>query len=219
MSKYGFFVLLGLLATGLTMSVSADVPPEPGSKRANFDLVLVAGEVIPGYRFFVRSGSDLKEIDLKNGERQTIKPLGGGAWYRVGTVLAVPAKSLAGLSDITVEGSRLNELQKVIYDGKVPGTIELLTHQFIRDVSRSGDFRTTETIYRIEPDIEKGVRAVLIAGVTGEQESGAGPDFNIYSNDVKSPIFWVSVVGASLMTLALITFGVWYVRRSKAGTN
>jgi len=193
----------------------ADVPPELGSKRVSVNLIVEAADEFPGHRFFVKSGSDLKEVSLKKAERITIGPMGGGAWYRVGSLLAVPNESLAGLNEGQSEG-KLSQLQQAVYDGKAVGTIELINHIFVRDVPQARASRVTDAVFRIEKDAETGIRAVLVSGGANDINADPGPGFGIYSREAKSPMFWASVIGASLLSLALISLGVWTIRRSKA---
>ena len=194
--------------------VSADIPPDPGYKRISLKLIVEAQEDFPDYRFFIKSGSDLEEIVLKKGERSTIGPLGGGAFYRAGTFLAVPKKSLAGLSE-TASNDKLNELQKAIYDGKVAGTIELIKHSFAREVREAEASGLKDPVYRIEKDADKGLKAVLVSGGANESKTATNSGLSSYSKEIKTPLFWATVIGGGLMTLALISLGVWLIRRSK----
>ncbi len=196
----------------------ADVPPDPGYKRVSMNLVVEAGDELPDYRFFIKSGGDLREIVLKKGEPQTIKPLGGGAWYRAGTFLAVPKKSLEGLSETPVDG-KLSELQKAIYDGKTAGIIELIKHGFIREVPQAEAASWKDAVHRIEKDAEKGVRSVWVSGSANETKTDSNSGFSIYSNEFKTPLFWTTVIGGSLLTLAFISLGVWFIRRGKNGSD
>lgn len=190
----------------------ADVPPDPGYKRVTIKLTIEAKEDFPDYRFFIKSGSDLKEIEVKKGSSQKIEPLGGGAWYRAATLIAVPKKSLDGLSD-TPSGGKLSDLQKAVYDGKAAGAIELIKHSFIRDVPQAEAAGWKDAIHRIEKDPEKGLKAVWVSG--GANESKADSNSGLYSNEIKTPLFWTTVIGASLLTVAFISLGVWLVRRAK----
>lgn len=197
---------------GISGVVNADVPPDKGHKRVSLNLVVEVKDDLPEYRFFIKSGADLTEVVLKKDAPQTIKPLGGGAWYRAGTFLAVPKKSLTGLSESPTD-DRLSELQKTIYDGKAAGTIELIQHSFIRDVPQVQAAGLKDTVFRIEKDAEKGLKAVSVSGGSGESQSNRNS--SLYSTEIKTPLFWTTVIGGSLLTLAFISFGVWYIRRSK----
>lgn len=196
------------------LAVVADVPPEPGQKRVTVKLAIEAAEDFPDYRFFIKCGADLEEVNLKKGDRRVIEPLGGGAWYRSGTLLAVPRKSLAGLSE-TDSGEKLNELEKSVYDGKTAGIVELIKHGFVREVPDAEASSVKDVVYRIEKDGEKGVKATAVSGGSAETKGDTGSGFTIYSKEAKTPFFWMTVVGGSVMTLAFIALGVWFARRSR----
>ena len=198
-------------------SAAADVPPDPGYKRVTLNIVVDPTDDFADYRFFLKSGFDLKEYTLKKGERITISSMGGGALYRNGKFLAVPKKALVGLSE-SPSGERLNPMQKAIADENVPGTIVLIDHGFIRDV-RSGEATgVKDPIYRIEKVPETGVKAVLVSG--GELENKTSSNTGgFYSTDPKSPAFWATVAGGLLFTFAFILFGAWIVRKKRSGSS
>lgn len=190
--------------------VFADIPPDPGYKRVSLNLVIQPQEDLADYRFFVKTGADLNEITLKKGEQVVVKPQGGGAFYRSGTLIAVPKASLGKLSE-AANGSELNEMQKAVYDGKVSGAVELVKHRFIRDVLVKDAAGLKDPVYKIEKSSETGVKATLVAGNTSEPVNTTQ-----YSREPKSAMFWGTVVGGSLLTLAFISLGVWWIRRSKS---
>ena len=200
-------------------SAFADVPPEPGYKRVSLSIIVEPADDFPDFRFFLKNGFDLKEYTLKKGEKVTISSMGGGALYRNGTFLAVPKKSLAGLSEtLASPNDRLNPMQKAIADGTIPGTITLVEHGFVRDVPTRETTGLESPTYRIEKDGGKSVKAVRIEGEKrASNTNGAAGTY--YSTEPKTPAFWGTVVGGSLLTLALIFFGVFVLRRSKAGTG
>ena len=198
-------------------AVLADVPPDPGYKRVSLSIIVEAADDLSDYRFFLKSGFDLKEYTLKKGEKVTMSSMGGGALYRNGKLLAVPKASLAGL-DETPSGDRLNPMQKAIADGTVPGTITLIEHAFTRDVRAAEAKDLKDPEYRLEKDGEKGVKAVLVTGGTGKNMTGGTTD-PYYSTDPKPPAFWATVAGGSLLTLAMIFFGVYVLRRTRAGAG
>lgn len=201
--------IIGLLLVVLCMvgSAFADIPPEPGYKRVSLNLIVEPKEDLNDYRFFIKTGAQLNEIKLKKGEQFKITPQGGGAFYRSGTLIAVPKGSLSKLSE-AANGSELNELQKAIYDGKVSGAIELVKHGFIRDVPVKDAAGMKDPVYLIERS-DDGVKATLVAGNTEPVNTTQ------YSREPKTPMFWASVAGGSLMTLAFIFLGVWLIRRTK----
>ena len=216
MKKLIFFGLL-IVFFSLFAAADADVPPDPGYTRVTVNLIVEPQEDFEDYRFFIKSGANIKEIILKKGKRSDIQSLGGGAWYRNGTFLAVPKKSLAALSE-TSSGEPLNEMQRAIYDGKVGGTIELIQHSFTREV-RGGEASALEDpVYRIEKDLDKGLASALVSSETKTRPHQSNERPKIYSNEPKTPAFWATVVGASVLTLLAVCLGVWAIRRSKMKT-
>ncbi len=199
------------------VAIIADVPPDPGYKRVSLSIIVEPMDDLSDYRFFLKSGFDVREYNLKKGEKITISSIGGGALYRNGKLLAVPKASLAGL-DETPSSDRLNPMQKAIADGTVPGTITLIEHSFSRDVRASEAKGLKDPQYRLEKDGEKGVKAVLVSGGNVENKS-AGTTDPYYSTEPKPPAFWATVAGGSLLTLAMIFFGVYALRRTKAGVG
>jgi len=218
MKKIQPLVIL-LVVCAFFASALADVPPEPGYTRVSLSIIVEPADDFADYRFFLKSGFDLKEYTLKKGEKVTMSSMGGGALYRNGKFLAVPKKALVGLSETApVSGERLNPMQKAIADGSVPGTINLIDHGFIRDVPKADAKNWKDPLYRLEKDGEKGVKAVLVSGGQAEIKA-AGTTDSYYSTEPKTPAFWATVVGGSLLTLALIFFGVFALRRSKGGAG
>lgn len=203
-------IFLLLLLSSLAGIGFADIPPDPGYKRVSLNLIIQPQEDFSDYRFFVKTGAQLNEIKLRSGEQFVIKPQGGGSYYRSGTLLAIPKTSLAKLSEAAI-GSELNEMQKAIYDGKVPESIELVRHSFIRDVPIKDAARMKDPVFKIEMS-ESTVKATLVAGNTTETEVNTTQ----YSREPKTPLFWATVGGGSLLTLAFIFLGVWVIRRSKS---
>lgn len=213
MRAISIFMFVGLLLA-VSGTLRADVPPDRGYTRVTADLVVETKEDLSEYRFFIKSGADVEEVILKKDEKAVIKPLGGGAWYRSGALLAVPV-SLAGLKDIPAGGD-LGPIKQTIYDGQVPGMIKLLDHSFIRDVKTADAAGQKDAIFRIERDPESKLKAVpVVSGIAPVRKTGE-PSVAGYSLEPKSPSFWAAVGGGSLLSLAFISFGVWFVRRSKA---
>ncbi|MBK6750039.1 MAG: hypothetical protein KA956_11090 [Pyrinomonadaceae bacterium] len=210
-------LVIVLVICAFFASAFADVPPDPGYNRVSLSIIVEPAEDLADYRFFLKNGFDLKEYTLKKGEKVTISLMGGGALYRNGTFLAVPKKALAGMNE-EPSGDRLNPMQKAIADGTVPGTIKLIDHSFVRDVPTAEASKWKDPFYRIEKDGDSGIKAVLVSGGQAESKT-AGTTDPYYSNEPKTPAFWATVVGGSLLTLALIFFGVFVLRRSKAGAG
>lgn len=201
----GFILLVHLLST----QTFADVAPDPGYERISLKLIVESQDEFPDYRFFIKSGADLKEIVIKKGARTVVEPMGGGAYYRAGTFLAVPKKNLTGLSEAQ-SNDKLSELQKTIYDGKVVGTIELVKHSFAREVSILEASGWKDPVYRIEADPQAGLKAVHVSGGANESKT----DSNV-SSGLR---FWQSaaaaIVAGIFLLFGLAIAGIWYFRKS-----
>jgi hypothetical protein len=192
--KAGPLLVIILLAVG----VFGDVAPDPGFKRISLDLKLETNEDISDYRIFMRSGAEVKEILIKKGETTTVSPLGGGAYYGAGKLLAVPKKELEKLST-DKRSERLTELEQAIYDGKVPGTIELVDHLFSRTVRNAEADSFQDPLYRIEKDQQTGLKAVHISG--GAIVSSAP------ASTSSGRLFWQSI-GAAVVAGVFLAFGL-----------
>jgi len=201
-----------LLLSFLAASGLADVAPDPGYTRVSLSIHIEAKDDFPEYRFFVVSGDMAREVAVKKGAESVVSSLGGGARYRSGRFVAVPAASLASYGSAPA-GEQLKAMTGAIVRGETPGTVELITHEFSRDVRNSEASGWTGPRYRLERTEGRGVTAVLVSGGAGDKKSDSTSGF--YSTDPKTPAFWAAVAGGSLMTLAFIFFGVWALRRSR----
>lgn len=109
----------------------ADVPPPPGFGRIKQDLILETKEDLSDYRFFLDFYGDLREIKVNNNAKTIISPMGGGARYAVGTLLAVPKEKLAKSVDDSPDS--LKKLSEAIREKKIEGVTELTRHSFSED--------------------------------------------------------------------------------------
>ncbi len=213
MKAFVTMMFVGLVFS-CTANAIADVPPDPGYKRVTANMVVETKEDLSDYRFFIKSGADLEEVILKKNEQAIIRPLGGGAWYRSGSLFAVPVTGLDGLNSVPA-GGRLGELEKTIYDGKAPGMIKLLDHSFIRDVKAAEAAGIKDAVFRIERDPDLKLKAVPVVPDIAPIRKTSEPSVAGYSREPKSTSFWAAVGGGSLLSLAFISLGVWFARRSK----
>ena len=197
-----------LLVILLSLSAFGDVAPDPGFKRISLDLKLETAEDLSGFRFFIKSGADVKEVFIKKGEQTIVSPLGGGAYYSTGKLLAVPKIELANLSHSRGEG-RLNEMEKAIYDGRVPGATELVDHMFSRTVNESEAGGFHDPLYRIERDPQAGLKAVHVSGgaVTSSAERPVS----------SGRLFWqgagAAIVAGIFLFFGIATLGILYFRK------
>jgi hypothetical protein len=194
----------------LQMPAKGDVAPEPGFKRISSNLKVESDEDLSDYRFYVRSGADVKEVFIKKGEPTTISPLGGGAYYSAGKFLAVPRKELEKLnSDKRAE--RLTELEQAVHDGKVPGAIELIDHIFSRTVNESEAGGFQDPLYRIEHDPQVGLKAAHVSG--GASVSSTPPAQS------SGRLFWQSaaaaIVAGIFLVFGIMILGILYFRKKE----
>jgi len=190
----GFFALTIILPS----RVICDVAPEPGNKRISINLIVETNEDISDYRFFIKSGAALKEIFVNLGKQTSISPLGGGAFYSSGTLLAVPTKGLDGLSDAPDEG-KLSELQIAVYERKIPGIVELLDHNFSREVREAEAAGYQDPVYRIEHDPQAGLKAVYVSGGVAVGKT--------ITAESSGRLFWQSA-GAAIVAGIFLVFGI-----------
>jgi hypothetical protein len=192
----------------LSVWAFADVAPDPGFKRISLDLKLESAGDLSDFRFFIRSGADVEEVFIKPGEQTVIAPLGGGAYYSSGKLLAVPKKALEKQSESRIDG-QLSELQKAVYEGRVIGTVELVDHLFSRTVLESEADSYTDPLYRLERDDQAGIRAVHISG--GAATSNAATDVS------SGRRFWqgagAAIVAGIFLLFGIATLGILYFRK------
>ncbi len=197
-----------ILVFSSSLVVFGDVAPDPGFKRISLNLKLETAEDLSDFRFFIRSGADVDEVFPKRGEQAVVSPLGGGAYYSAGKLLAVPREEVKGLSAAQNEG-KLSELKKAVYDGKVPGTIELLDHLFSRTVKESEAGSFQDPVYRIERDPQAGLKAVHI--------SGGAATSNADTRTSSGRLFWQSaaaaIVAGIFLFFGIATLGLLYFRK------
>lgn len=187
----------------------ADVAPDPGFKRISLKLVVRTDEDLVAHRFFVVSGDQVREIELGRGANAVIGPLGGGARYSVGTLVAIPRSSLAGSAVDETNGGQ-NALDSAILESRIPGMIELVKHTFWREVSIL-ETNWQDPVYRIETDNQSGLRAIHLSG---------GADLGISGGRESSGLrFWRSaaaaIVAGIFLAVGLAALGIWYFNRSQ----
>ena len=192
----------------LSLSVFGDVAPDPGFKRISLNLKIETAEDFSDFRFFIKSGADVEEVFIKPGEQTVVSPLGGGAYYSAGKLLAVPREEVKGLSDAFQEG-KLSELKKGVFDGRIPGSIELVDHLFSRTVREAEAAGFTDPLYRIERDPQTGLKAVRVSGGA----STSSPDSRVSSGR----FFWQSagaaIVAGIFLMFGIATLGLLYFRK------
>ena len=207
------FLILVFGAAAFDM-VRADVPPEPGFKRITVDLVVEAKDDFPDHRFFFRSGARMVELSLTKGQRETLRPMGGGAFYRSGSLIAIPKANLKDISS-PPNSSDLDKLIESVNDNKVNGGIQLINHSFIREVREGDEEKITDAGYSIERAAD-GPKAHRL-GTSSTEEPGQGNgNFRVTDRDKGLTIVgWFSMIAGVFIFLAAIATGLWLFFRSK----
>lgn len=132
MNKRNIFgAILPMILLLSVIVAKADVPPPPGFGRIKQDLILDTKEDLSDYRFFLDFYGDLREIKVNNNAETIISPMGGGARYAVGTLLAVPKEKLAKSVDDSPDS--LKKLFEAMREKKIEGVTELTRHSFSED--------------------------------------------------------------------------------------
>lgn len=199
--KKNFAMILPLILL-FTVLAKADVPPDPGFQRVSINLVTETAEDLADYRFFLDFYGDLREVEINSKGRTEIEPMGGGARYRSGTLLAVPKKNLKDLPE-SPSTEQLKTLSESIKAGKIAGVAELARHGFTRDIPKG----EKPAAIRYELKLVDGT--LKAAQITEEKpKSSAVPQ----SNPATSPTGLV--VGGILLTLAVVLGGVFAFRKA-----
>lgn len=203
----GLTTALFLLLSSV-IAMRADVAPDKGYTRVQIRMILEATEDLAEYRFFVVSSDLVKEIFVRKGEKTTVGPLGGGARYSSGTIVAIPRVSLREFGE-NPTGDKLAEMESTVASYGVPGTIKLLTQGFSREVpdAYAGDVTTT---YRIEKT-PGGLMAMAV-----EDPNTTKSDISLSITDVPTQASFLTlamIAGGILMSLAFVTIGLWLFMR------
>lgn len=133
----------------------ADVAPEANEMRVTADLTIETKEDLSDYRFFLDFAGDIRQIEIKNSGVTIIPPMGGGARYSSGTLIAVPAKVFDNLG-VSTRGNENTitkaTLEKVVTNKQLEGRIELLKFRFQQIIQVSERKSWTYPTYQIERD-------------------------------------------------------------------
>jgi hypothetical protein len=105
----------------------------------------------------------------------------------------------------------MTEMQQAVYQGRVPGTIELVDHLFSRTVSYSEAENFQDPLYRIERDQLVGLKATHVSG--GASVSSPPP---AQSSGLR---FWQSaaaaVVAGIFLVFGITILGILYFRKKE----
>lgn len=183
-----------------TFIAKADVPPDPGFVRVSINLVTETSEDLSDYRFFLDFYGDLREVEIKSKGRTEIPPMGGGARYRAGTLLAIPKKSLGGYEE-KLTNEQLANLSRSIKAREIQGVAELAQHFFSRDVPKGE--KPSETFYRLTR-AENTLKAEKVT-----EEKPKSTSSQLVAADSRTGM----VIGGALLTLAALAIGVFAFRK------
>ena len=183
-----------------TFIAKADVPPDPGFVRVSINLVTETSEDLSDYRFFLDFYGDLREVEIKSKGRTEIPPMGGGARYRAGTLLAIPKKSLSGYEE-KLTNEQLANLSRSIKAREIQGVAELAQHFFSRDIPKGE--KPPETFYRLTR-AENTLKAEKVT-----EEKPKSTSSQLVAADSRTGM----VIGGALLTLAALAIGVFAFRK------
>jgi len=195
---------LGIIAAVILLFnfyAKADVPPDSGYVRVSINLVTETAEDLSDYRFFLDFFGDLREVEIKSKERTSIPPMGGGARYRSGTLLAIPKKSLRGLEE-KPSSEELSNLSKSIKAKEIEGVAELARHQFSADIPKGE--KPSESYYLIKRE-ENTLKAERITEEKPQSKSAP----QLIASDSRARM----VIGGVFITLAMLVIGVFAFRK------
>lgn len=196
------------VAACVACPAAADIPPPPperGFKRVPYVHSLKLDAELPGYKFYTfrrlgLGGQETIGEELKLGtEAGVAAPGSSSPSVRTG-VVAVPATVMDGLK--TTEN--LAKLLSRNNTEKLPaGVVVYETYGTSRDVRESDQRTKVESVVTVSRDEKDGVKFIA-------QEPPAPPGTDT-GPEARSPLALLVAGGAA--ALAVVTLGVWYVRR------
>lgn len=178
--------LILLMTLVFMVSVKADMPPPSGYERVSVNLIVETKEDLSDYRFYLDFAGDKKDVEIKSKGVTSLPPMGGGARYSSGTLWAV---------------SKTNPNQP----------IELLKHQFSREVATKGSENISSVIYRLERD-GSTLKVVSNHQVIRKTDEKIGElDFTFYGVYKGLTVFgYLVFIGIPLIVIVL---GIWLFRK------
>lgn len=195
-------IFIFLLPLIFTVSLKADVAPDDGYERVSLNLVTETNEDLWDYRFFLDFYGDLREVEIKGKGRREIPPMGGGARYSSGALLAIPKINLKEF-DGKFSADQAEKLSRLIKNKEIEGIVELAKHRFSRDVPKGEN--PAEVYYVIKRE-ENTLKAEKI----GEEE----PKSVLSGQSVLSNSRLSFVIGGILITLAVLAAGIFAFRKA-----
>jgi hypothetical protein len=200
------YLVLMLFAVIFSLSVFADVPPPRNEMRVDIDLAFTPREDFDDYRFFVAAGRNLEEITIKKDVPVIINAENRGGSNRYATLIAIPKTSMKGVTKLPDEEQE--KINVSIYKKENNGYVELLKHTFSEDIPigerRDKKFPTYEI--KREANLPKAFEGQGISKKISDEEE-AIISFAKYEK--------ATIIGGSLLTLAVLVGGVYLFRRSR----
>lgn len=207
MFKKILLVMIALLF--FTFIVKADIPPPKGYSKVRVNFVIETNEDLSDYRFFFDFSGALSEVEVKSNGKTNIPPIGGGARYTSGDLIAIPKKNLESFGkELTYD--QLNSLSESIRNKTVEGVIELGDHTFIQTVKGGGrDSAKTYIIERkdnslkMSPKKKTSIKKKIASLFDFDDEE-------TYAQNDKN-----SAIGGIFLSLFFLTGGVFVFRKSQ----
>ncbi len=180
--------LILLMTVTFIVSVKADIAPPSGYTRVSVNLIVETKEDVSDYRFYLDFFGDKKDVEIKSKGITNLPPMGGGARYSSVTLWAVSKK-----------------------DAKQE-PIELLKHQFSKEVPSSDSQNIPSGVYRIERD-GNTLKATKISDDKVNQNKERALDFTFYGVYKGLTVFgYIVFIGIPLIFIVL---GIWLFRKRR----
>lgn len=204
--KLAFSILL--ISFGI-FSVKADIAPDPGYTRISVNLILDVQEDFAEHRFFLQSPIDIEEIILKKGEIKSFDSLNRGGAKRYATLIAIPRDELDrfGITVLLKGDNYINPewLYKEVQSKKFKGVVELINHSFQKTIPLSEKTNSQNSVYRLERDEVKGIKAMHI-------QPADGVSYEMYPLYNNTPLL---IMGGGFISAAVIFLGIWFFRKKR----
>lgn len=192
------FWFAALFICSVVVGARADIAPDPGYKDIFVPLFIETHDDLSDYRFFFNGAGRLREVKIKKGEVMEVK-VGGDS----GELLAIPKMNLGKFSD-ELSDQEFIELKRKITEGKIRGVIELVRHIFFKTVPRSE--KTGNSVYRLEKDESKGIKATL--SQTDDKEIS----FESYPKNNNTSLL---IIAGGFISAAFLFLGIWLFRKKQ----
>jgi hypothetical protein len=197
---------LMLFVALFSVVIIADVPPPRNEMRIDIDLAFTPREDFDDYRFFLAAGRELEEITIKKDVPVIINSGNRAGANRYATLIAIPKASLKGVAKLSDDEQE--KINVSIYKKENNDYIELLKHSFQEDIPIGERVNKIYPVYEIrrEANLPKAFEGQGISKKISDEEE-AIISFAKYEK--------ATIIGGSLLTLAVLVGGVYLFRRSR----